>query len=42
MKFQCSDSFSPAEYEYKCHFFPSRPNFPKNDDKGLKMKKMGC
>ena len=27
-KFPCSDSFSPAEYEYESYFFSSFPNFP--------------
>ena len=40
--FQYSGSFSPAEYENESHFFPSRPDFPKLCDKGLKIKEKGC
>ena len=36
INFQYSYSFSPAEYEYESHFFPSRLDFPENYDRGLK------
>ena len=39
---QYSVSFPQAEYEYESHFFPSRLDFPKNYDKCLKVKKIGC
>ena len=42
INFQYSVSFSPAEYEYEGHFFPSRPDFPKFYDKSLKIIKIGC
>ena len=42
MSFQYSLSFSPAEYEYESHFFPSRPAFPKFYDKGPRINKIGC
>ena len=35
--FQYSVSLSPAEYEYENHFFPSRPDFPKLYDNGVKI-----
>ena len=39
VKFQSSISFSPAEYEYESHFFPSRLFSPKNYDKVQKSTK---
>ena len=42
IKFLYSVSFFPAEYKNKSHFFPSRLDFPKNYDKGLKINKIGC
>ena len=42
---QYSVSFFPAEYEYETYFFPTRPDFPKFYDKGLKINKrlfLGC
>ena len=34
--------FSPAEYEYESHYFPSRLDFPKKYDKYLKINKIDC
>ena len=42
INFQYSLRFSPAEYEYINHFFPARPDFPKNFVKGLKITLNGC
>ena len=42
INFHTSVSFSPAEYKFESIFFPSRPDFPKNYDKGLKINKLGC
>ena len=42
MNFQYFVSFFPAEYDYESHFFPSRPDFPKFYDKGLKINKICC
>ena len=42
INFQDSIRFSAAEYEYESRFFPSRPDFPKFYDKGLKINKIGC
>ena len=42
IRFQYSVSFSPAEYEFESHFFPSRQYFPKIYDKCLKINKIGC
>ena len=41
INFQHSVSFSSAEYKYESHFFPSRPDFPKFYDTGLKVNKTG-
>ena len=35
INFQYSVSFSPVEYGYESHFFPSRPVFQKIYDKDL-------
>ena len=42
VNFWHSISFSPAEYEYEKHFFPSRQDFPTFYDKGLKINKISC
>ena len=42
---QYSARFSPDEYKYESHFFPSRPDVRKRYDKVLKIKKKlftGC
>ena len=39
---QYSVSFSPAEYGYESHFFPSRPVFQKIYNKDLKINIIGC
>ena len=39
INFQYSVSFSPTEHEYESQFFPSRLDFPKNYDNGLKINK---
>ena len=41
-KLQCTDSFSPAEYDYEIQFLSTRPYFPKFYDKTLKRNKVGC
>ena len=42
IKFRYSVRFSPADYEYESHFFPSRQDFPKFYDKGLEVSKICC
>ena len=42
INFHYSVSFSPTEYEFESHFFPSRLDFPKICGKVLKINKIGC
>ena len=42
IKFKCSDSFSPAEYENESYSFSSGPDSAKFYDKGLKINKIYC
>ena len=41
INFQYSVGFSPSEYECESLFFPSRPEFPKFYNKGVKINKIG-